>query len=57
MNKREGYDPPLMVYLKAGTRAKLREIAGNRAEAKTIRQLVDRLIKRKSFQDAGDKTP
>jgi len=42
---REGYDPPLLIYLKAGTRAAIRKLNGPRSEAQTIRKLVEEATK------------
>lgn len=38
---REGYDPPLLIYLKAGTRQAILAKNGPRSEAATIRRLVE----------------
>lgn len=39
---REGYDPPLLVYLRHGTRAAIRAKKGPRSEAKAIRELLEK---------------
>jgi len=38
---REGYDPPLLLYLRQGTRHAIRAKNGPRSEAKTIRKLLE----------------
>ena len=38
---REGYDPPLLIYLRAGTRAAILAKNGPRSEAATIRKLIE----------------
>jgi hypothetical protein len=43
---RDGYDPPLLVYLRAGQREALRKISGPRSEARIIRELVADAIQR-----------
>jgi len=45
---REGYDPPLLVYLRAGQREALRKLNGPRSEAKTIRELIDEALQEDS---------
>ena len=41
---RDGYDPPLLIYLKGGTRAAIRKLNGPRSETQTIRKLVEEAL-------------